>query len=613
MRKSILFLALGLMMTIGAQAGEKKVYTVFDGVNKLTYYYDDQYGSRTGTVEYYRPAEEDTRFSAYYNDVTVVIIDASMKNAQLTSTKRMFAGGYGLKQLISISGMENLVTDEVTDMSEMFTKSTSLKAIDLSHFNTANVTDMSEMFYKSAVRTCDLRTFDVSKVTSTAYMFCKSSVKTIICNDDWSQYNIKNSNNMFYKCEDLVGGKKTKYDKNYVTVAYARPDEGTSKPGYFTLGSQPEPTLKVYTVFYNQMLTYYYDDQFGTHTGTIEEEYDPTKTRFETYHNSVLGATIDASMKYAPLTSMKNLFYGGNKSGTDLALTNMTYINDMANLCADDVTSTEGMFYGCESLESVYLYGFNMKRVTNASYMFSGCKALKTITCNDDWSQYTKLTNSNNMFANCTSLKGGKDTPLDNGKLDKTYARPDGGSASPGYFTKTADVLSTLVFKGFEGKISLGMQWNADNGSAVATGIKAVKDGAPYYVNSKNFILFKWNDEQGKFVNLSTTAGETLTAGKYYFRVQILIADEYKQAYRFPNDEDELDIFVDGEDWEISSLVGLYLVNVNSPEFVLDEHTAINEMSTGNYQLSTKKILRNGHLFIQRGDEVFNATGVRVK
>ena len=42
-------------------------------------------------------------------------------------------------------------------------------------------------------------------------------------------------------------------------------------------------------------------------------------------------------------------------------------------------------------------------------------------------------------------------------------------------------------------------------------------------------------------------------------------------------------------------------------------YTVFNEMSTINYQLSTKKILRNGQLFIQHGDELFNAQGARVK
>ena len=90
MRKIFLLLALCLTSVFAAQAVEKKVYTVFDKVMTLTYYYDDQYDSRPGIVEFYDPSEDDIRFKDYYESVEGVVIDASMKNAHLTSTKSMF-------------------------------------------------------------------------------------------------------------------------------------------------------------------------------------------------------------------------------------------------------------------------------------------------------------------------------------------------------------------------------------------------------------------------------------------------------------------------------------------------------------------------------------------
>ncbi len=606
MRKIFLLLALCLTSVFAAQAGEKKVYTVFDKVMTLTYYYDDQYDSRPGIVEFYDPSEDDRRFKDYYESVEVVVIDASMKNAHLTSTKSMFKGYLGLQNMVLIQGMENLVTDEVTDMSEMFAKSNALKSVDLSHFNTAKVTTMEEMFYKSAVRTVDMTSFDVSKLTNTLQMFCKSGVRTIKCNEDWTKKNITKSAKMFYKCTELVGGNGTEYDKTHDDIAYARPDEGTSKPGYFTLSSKPEPVNKVYSVFYNFKLTYYYDDQYDSRSGIVEE-YDPTKNRFASYWQNVKSAEIDASMKYAPLTSMKYLFYGGS-----VALENMEFINDMANLNSDDLTETYGMFYGCAALKSVYLYGFNMKRVTDARNMFSGCTALTTITCNEDWSQYTKMTQSDNMFAGCTSLVGGKDTPYSSGnKTDKTLARPDGGAAAPGYFTKTSEIVSTLVFKDFKEKITLGMPWTYEAGSAIASGITPVKEGAPYLVNSKNFALYSWVETQSKYAAVSTSAGQKLAPGKYYFLVQIIIPEENRQAYRLPNDADDLDIFVDGDEWEINSLIGLYLVNAQSPEFILDESTDIEKVLGDKVQGT--KIIRDGHLYILRNGKTYTVQGAEVK
>ena len=40
------------------------------------------------------------------------------------------------------------------------------------------------------------------------------------------------------------------------------------------------------------------------------------------------------------------------------------------------------------------------------------------------------------MFSNCTALKGGNGTAFDSSKVDKTYARIDGGPSAPGYFTR---------------------------------------------------------------------------------------------------------------------------------------------------------------------------------
>ena len=42
------------------------------------------------------------------------------------------------------------------------------------------------------------------------------------------------------------------------------------------------------------------------------------------------------------------------------------------------------------------------------------------------------------MFKDCTKLIGGAGTVFDNSVTDATYARVDGGTSAPGYFTYTA-------------------------------------------------------------------------------------------------------------------------------------------------------------------------------
>ena len=77
----------------------------------------------------------------YYNTniITKVVFDASFANARPTSCYKWF---YGCKYLTTIEGIENLNTENVTNMGDMFQKCPALTTLDLSNFNTQNVTDM---------------------------------------------------------------------------------------------------------------------------------------------------------------------------------------------------------------------------------------------------------------------------------------------------------------------------------------------------------------------------------------------------------------------------------------------------------------------------------------
>ena len=93
-----------------------KVYTEFvEETGTMTYYYDGKINFRSGVTELYDP--EATRFAGYKNDVQKAVIDPSMKDAPLTSTKEMF---YDLRFMTSIEGLENLNTSGVTNMEGMF-------------------------------------------------------------------------------------------------------------------------------------------------------------------------------------------------------------------------------------------------------------------------------------------------------------------------------------------------------------------------------------------------------------------------------------------------------------------------------------------------------------
>lgn len=76
-------------------------------------------------------------------DVKTVVFDESFANARPTSGHMWFANYYNLE---TITGIENLNTEEMTDMNQMFYACSSLITLDLTRFNTAKVTDMGDMF-----------------------------------------------------------------------------------------------------------------------------------------------------------------------------------------------------------------------------------------------------------------------------------------------------------------------------------------------------------------------------------------------------------------------------------------------------------------------------------
>ena len=110
---------------------------------------------------------------------------------------------------------------------------------------------------------------------------------------------------------------------------------------------------------------------------------------------------------------------------------------NVSNFDTSNVTDMRKMFYGSQAI-TLDVSNFDTSNVTNMSNMFNNSTKLKTIYVSDKFNT-DAVTNSSSMFTNCTSLVGGSGTTFDSTKVDKTYARIDGGTSSPGYFTDIAD------------------------------------------------------------------------------------------------------------------------------------------------------------------------------
>ena len=462
-------------------ASGNHAYAVYTPENTtLTFYYDNQRYSRTGTKYNLNPDSNDPGWhtDTTYANVTNVVFDPSFANARPTSTYKWF---YGMRNLQSFTGLSNLNTSEVTNMSYMFCYCTRLTSLELSHFNTSKVTFMYGMFYgSSGLTSLDLSSFNTTKVTgmTNVFAYC-SNLRTITVGSDWSTAAVTSSSNMFNNNTSLVGGMGTTYnDSNPKDKAYAHIDGGTSNPGYFTAaGTQ---AYAVYTPE-NTTLTFYYDTERSSRTG---KKYNlntggsnPAWYTDGTYAN-VTRVVFDPSFAGARPTTTYLWFYLMKNLQT---ITGMSYLNtsevtnmahmfntcssltnidlsgfntskvtemrvmfcnctgltslDLSSFNTSNVTNMFNMFGGCSSLTSLDLSSFNTSMVTNTGYMFNSCSNLRTIYVGEGWSTEA-VTSSSYMFHINNNLVGGQGTTYNaSNPKDKTYAHIDGGASDPGYFT----------------------------------------------------------------------------------------------------------------------------------------------------------------------------------
>ena len=445
---------LNQMMFIGVYPDnqEPEAYACYTPENTtLTFYYDKQRSTREGTTY---DLNEGSDAPIWYTDgtnpsVTQVAFDASFADARPTSTKDWFRD---MSEIQSISGLEYLNTENVTDMTSMFYGCSGITSLDLRHFNTAkvknmgglfrdcsglksvnlsrfitaSVTIMNQMFYGcSNLTSLDLSSFNTRVVILSTGMFMNcNNLITIYASDEWStQYTMAHSG-MFTGCTSLVGGMGTTYDPNHVDAAYAHIDGGPSNPGYFT--KKPEP----YAVYdsENTTLTFYCDNQRNSRPGTAYDlntgSNNPGWYDDDT-RSSVTQVVFDPSFAAAYPTTTSSWFRG---------MYNLQSISGMEYLNTEEVTNMSYMFNQCIYLSSLDLSHFNTAKVTDMTRMFDYCTQLFLVYVGSAWNT-DAVTQSSNMFRLCNKLKGGQGTYFSsNNPKDKTYAHIDGGPSNPGYF-----------------------------------------------------------------------------------------------------------------------------------------------------------------------------------
>lgn len=144
-----------------------------------------------------------------------IVFDKSFSTYTPTSLYCFFED---LKKLETITGLEYLNTEKVTDMHYMFGNCSKLPSLDVTNFNTAKVTDMSDMFKGcSALTSLDVTKFDTRNVTNMEGMFSSCSKLTSLDVTNFNTVNVKNMMKMFAGCQALTSLDVTNFNSENVT------------------------------------------------------------------------------------------------------------------------------------------------------------------------------------------------------------------------------------------------------------------------------------------------------------------------------------------------------------------------------------------------------------
>ena len=497
-----------------------------------------------------------------------IVFDKSFSTYTPTSLSKFFRS---LRKLETITGLEYLNTDKVTNMSYMFSGCSSLTSLDVTHFNTENVKYMNNMFYScSSLTSLDVTHFNTAKVGNMNGMFSSCSKLTSLDVTHFNTANVTIMNNMFYNCSALTSLDVTKFDTRNVT----------------NMESMFESCFKLTSLDVTKFNTANVTNMVRMFSGCSKlTSLDVTK--FNTEKVTDMSYMFTSCLKLTSLDvtnfntmnvkNMISMFYDCS------ALTSL----DVTQFNTAKVTNMSRMFSGCSALTSLDVTNFNTENVTNMSYMFSGCSTLTTIYVNDKF-VIDKVTNGSYMFEYCTNLKDYAPS-----KKDHNYA-----NYKTGYFTK-------LVGKNGDEKIgAVGEPLATDN--LVLDDDKDFVAYEPFAAKAASY---------SRTINAGTTWGtlclpfEVSLDGQNFRAFKLLSADEGTETVELEEIKTNIEA---GTPVIIKMKDGATKLDFSEENKAIANEVMTAEAANSNYQLQglyTQKMFSkdtDNNCYIVKGDKLMN-------
>ena len=446
-----------------------------------------------------------------------IVFDKSFSSYTPTSLYNFFAY---LTKLETITGLEYLNTEKVTDMSYMFSGCSSLTSLDVTHFNTENVTNMSFMFSNcSALTSLDVTKFNTANVTDMSNMFLGCSKLTSLDVTNFNTEKVTVMNGMFSSCPKLTSLDVTKFNTGNVTnmncmfyncSALTSLDVTKFNTGNVTdMSSMFSGCSKLTSLDVTKFNTENVTNMMKMFSGCSKLT-SLDVTNFNTENVKNMGYMFANCSKLTSLDVTKfNTMNVLNMGFMFMNCESLTSL-DVRNFNTVKVTNMSYMFCYCVALTSLYLTNFNTEEVTLMNSMFANCKALTTIYASSKFVT-TQVSNSSTMFYNCEKLKGEVVGWTSDNATDKTYAKIEGGYFSGGiprvkyadgtltFFLTSKETLGENEYGIYGGLGTPDWVWKNPNVTNVT---KVVFD--PAFANARPTTCYAWF--QG-YVNLTSIEG----------------------------------------------------------------------------------------------------------
>ena len=557
------------------------LYGFFRGLTKLETIKDLKYLN----------TEQVTNMSYMFSDCSALTsLDVTHFNtAKVTNMNYMF---YRCSKLTSLD-VTKFNTANVTNMSYMFESCSALSSLDLSNFNTAIVTDMSYMFYGcSALSSLDLSNFYTKEVGNMVCMFSGcSALKTIYASEKFVTSKVQSGEGMFAWCKNLKG-TILEYNNSKTDHTYA--NCGTN--GYFT------PVFE-YAEFNEGTGTLTFRRGLSKPERAYALNLEASEPGWLTHKDEIKKVVFDASFANARPTSCCSWFWYCTNLATIEGIENLNTENvtnmgvmfcrcqnlsslDLTNFNTGNVTNMYGMFSNCQNLSSLDLTSFNTANVTNMAYMFDGCSTLTTIYASEKF--VTDQVNGGDMFNECRSLKD-----YSFSKRDSKYA-----NYKTGYFSK-------LVGKNGDDKIGAA-------GETLATDNLVLDD-------NKDFVAYEpfaaKAASYSRTINAGTTWGtlclpfEVSLDGQNFRAFKLLSADDVTETVELEEIEGSI---AAGTPVIIKMKDGATELNFTEADKTIAKDVQTAETADANYKLQgiyTKKEFSkdtDNNCYIVKGDKLMN-------